>query len=262
MNKTLPPPPPSTPPSISSPSFDQIVKGNVTIKKLSKYRYRITFSKIGKFLQYQVWDKDNVNNINDKRFIFYNSATQWVKSFKEYNTYLNENNKPLFTPTTIMETDNDKKFAFIIQKACFNSCDQVVFTVSTNEISSSSTKLTRLPIGKLHNVRFDIDEDSFRDYQARVIKNKIPDGTQDDLGNGTRLCWRLSQLSDDSFFSDGPLTLYLFSGVISFYTDPYMNIKINDYTKEKFGKESGKMLYYNDYGYWCEVCRQDRHPAN
>jgi hypothetical protein len=38
--------------SQSLPSFDQIVKGNVNIKKLSKYRYRITFSKIGKFLVY------------------------------------------------------------------------------------------------------------------------------------------------------------------------------------------------------------------
>lgn len=90
-----------------------------------------------------------------------------MNSFVEQNTNLKRDNKPLFTPTTIMETDNDKKFAFIIQNAYFNSCDQVVFTVSTNEISSSSTKLTRLPIGKLHNVRFDIDEENYDDWQTR-----------------------------------------------------------------------------------------------
>jgi len=246
-----------------SRSFDQIVKGNVSIKKLSEHRYRITFSKIGKFLMYQVWDKDNVNNINDKRVVGYVSAKNWVNLFIEQNKELTRDNKPLFTPTTIMETDNDKKFAFIIQKAYFNSCDQVVFTVSTNEISSSSTKLTRLPIGKLHNVRFDIDYFYFRDkfesvesIKRRTIEGKIPDDTQEDLG-GTRLCWSLSQLYGENLFS------YFFGGVISFYTDPYMNIKINEYTKKTYGKESGEMLYYNNYTYrsYCEVCRKDRYPA-
>ena len=37
-----------------SRSFDQIVKGNVSIKKLGSHRYRITFSKIDDFLLYQV----------------------------------------------------------------------------------------------------------------------------------------------------------------------------------------------------------------
>ena len=31
--------PPSTPLEVPDPKFDQIVKGNVTIKKLSKYKY-------------------------------------------------------------------------------------------------------------------------------------------------------------------------------------------------------------------------------
>ena len=65
----------------SLPSFDQIVKGNVNIKKLSKYRYRITFSKIGKFLVYQVWDKDDVK-MNAKRQVGYVSAKEWVKFFE------------------------------------------------------------------------------------------------------------------------------------------------------------------------------------
>lgn len=77
--------PPPTTTLQSLPSFDQIVKGNVTIKKLSKYRYRITFCKIGKFLMYQVWDKDNVNSINDKRTVAYVSAKQWVDIFNLTN---------------------------------------------------------------------------------------------------------------------------------------------------------------------------------
>jgi hypothetical protein len=145
------------------PSFDQNVKGNVSIKKLSKYRYRITFSKIGKFIMYQVWDKDNVNNINDKRIVQYVSAKKWVKIFKGYNEKL-EHNKPLYTPTTIMETEDDCVYAFVIHKADLNSHDQVVFTVSTKEISlenNTSKKLIQLPQGKCNNVRFDIDPSGF-----------------------------------------------------------------------------------------------------
>jgi hypothetical protein len=145
---------------ISLSSFDQIVKGNVTIKKISRnYKYKITFRKIGKFLQYQVWDKNNINSRNDKRIVRYNSATQWIYSFIEQNKIL----KPLFTPTTIMEIDNDKKFIFVIQKAYFNSRGYVIFIVSTREIqlqNNSSKKLTQLPIGKCNNVRFDIDSGS------------------------------------------------------------------------------------------------------
>jgi hypothetical protein len=148
-----------------SRGFDQIVKGNVTIKKLSKYMYRITFSKIGKFLMYQVWDKDNVNKINDNRKVGYLSAKDWVKVFKKGNERLEEDNdKPLFTPTTIMETEDDDIYAFVIHKACLNSHGQVVFTVSTKEISigndTSSQKLMpnrQLPCRKLNNARFDID---------------------------------------------------------------------------------------------------------
>ncbi len=142
------------------PSFDQIVKGNVSIKKLSKYRYRITFSKIGKFLMYQVWDKDDVNKMNAKRQVGYVSAKEWVKHFNERNERNNFLDfKFLFTPTTIMETENSN-YAFVIHKVYLNSCDKVVFTVSTEEISlknNISKKLVRLPLGKCNHVRFDID---------------------------------------------------------------------------------------------------------
>ena len=145
-----------------SPDFDQIVKGNVSIKKSksSKDRYTITFSKIGKFLLYQVWDKDSVN-LNKKRKVGYVSAKDWVKAFKKGNERLEEENgKPLFRPTTIMETEDDV-YAFVIHTADINSHGQVVFTVSTKEISpqnNTSKKLVQLPCGKCNNVRFDIDD--------------------------------------------------------------------------------------------------------
>ena len=139
-----------------SPNFDQIVKGNVSIKKLSEQRYRITFSKIDDFLLYQVWDKDSPA-LNKKRKVGYLSAKDWVKIFKKGNEDVD---KPLFAPTTIMETEDDDIYAFVIHKACLNSHGQVVFTVSTKEISpqnNTSKKLVRIPCGKLNNVRFDID---------------------------------------------------------------------------------------------------------
>ena len=159
------------------PSFDQIVKGNVSIKKLSEQRYRITFSKIGKFLIYQVWDKDS-KNLNKNRVVGYLSAKKWVTAYKKINENLDKNGKPLFTPTTIMETEDDYVYAFVIHKAYLNSHDQVVFNVSTKEISlqnNNSKKLTQLPIEKCNNVRFDIDS-GFED-------------NCDDLSNGSNACY-------------------------------------------------------------------------
>jgi hypothetical protein len=139
-------------------SFDQIVKGNVSIKKLSEHRYRITFSEIGKFLVYQVWDKDSVK-LNKKRAVGYVSAKKWVTAFKKSNEELEDRDEPLFTPTTIMETEENDIYAFVIHKAYLNSHGQVVFTVSTKEFSlqnNTSKKLVRLPCGKCINLRFDI----------------------------------------------------------------------------------------------------------
>ena len=123
--------------------------------------YRITFSKIGKFLMYQVWDKDNVAKQNEQRAVFNVSAKKWVNSFIQLNEYLEEINKPLFTPTTIMETEDEVSYACVIHKAYLNSHGRVVFTVSTKEIQLSnncSKKLIQIPCGKFNNVRFDIDD--------------------------------------------------------------------------------------------------------
>ena len=157
----------------SPQSFDQIVKGGVTIKKLSKYMYRITFNKIGKFLVYQIWDKDNVKKKNDKRIVYYVSAKEWVNGFKKVNEGLKKNDKPLFRPTTIMETEDNDRFVFVIHKAYLNSHGRVVFTVSTKQIllenNSSSKKMIRLPSGKCNNARFDIDKFISNNYFSQIV---------------------------------------------------------------------------------------------
>jgi hypothetical protein len=139
------------------------VKGDVCITKLKnkKNMYRITFSKIGKFLVYQVWDKDNLGNQNDKRDVFRLPAKDWINLFIKENKYLKEKGKELFTPTTIMETADEEQYAFVIRKAYFDSNNRVVFTISTKEIqlaNNCSKKLIKIPCGKFYNMRFDIDE--------------------------------------------------------------------------------------------------------
>ena len=108
---------------------------------------------------YQVWDKDNVDNMNDQRGVAYVPAKIWVRAFNQTNAFLDKNSKPLFTPTTIMEIENDN-YVFVIEKAYLNSNDRVVFIVSTKDISlqkNTSKKLIDIPCGKHVNVRFDID---------------------------------------------------------------------------------------------------------
>jgi hypothetical protein len=155
----IPPPPPTRSPL---PEFDQVVKGNVTIKKISKHKYKITFSKIGKFLVYQVWDKDNAGNLNSNRFVNYLSAKNWVRVFNIMNKDLKQKKEPLFTPTTVIEMEDYDNYAFVLNKAYMNKYGHVVFTVSTKEIklesnNTSSKNLIKIPCGKFNNVRFDID---------------------------------------------------------------------------------------------------------
>jgi hypothetical protein len=157
MNQDPPSPPP--PP----PSFDQIVKGDVCITKLKnkKNMYRITFSKIGKFLMYQVWDKDNTLNRNSRRDVFRLPAKTWINAFIQVNKDLKEKGKELFTPTTIMETVDGDQYAFVIRKAYFDSHDRIVFMISTKEIqlaNNCSKKLINIQPGCYNNMRFDIDD--------------------------------------------------------------------------------------------------------
>jgi hypothetical protein len=139
-------------------SFDQIVTGDIHIEKLNKYKYRITFRKISNFLLYQVWNKNN-EIFNNKRAVGYVSPKKWITQFKKYNKYLEKNKKLSFTPTAIMDMENDMR-AFVIRKACLNSLGKIFFIVSTKEISLENNipkKMIELPNGKYYNVRFDID---------------------------------------------------------------------------------------------------------
>ena len=211
-NQDPPPPPP--------PSFDQIVKGDVSIKKLKnkKNMYRITFSKIGKFLVYQVWDKDNTLNRTSRRAVFRESAKKWVNAFIKQNKNLKEKGKELFTPTTIMETGDAEQYAFVIRKAYFDSHDRIVFTISTKEIQLSnncSKKLIQIPLGKFNNMRFDIDELYSYDYEAylRYYVNGFPTGlVNNDAGKGPH-CWEDNQLSFTQLF-DLDTTRYNIGGAI------------------------------------------------
>ena len=204
----------NTPPPLS-PSFDQIVKGDVCITKLKnkKNMYRITFSKIGKFLVYQVWDKDNTLNRNSRRRVLNILAKDWINTFIKLNKYLKENGKELFTPTTIMETTNEEQYAFVIRKIHFDSHDRVVFTISTKEIQLSnnfSKKLIQIPCGKFNKMRFDID-DWFTDffYYSDTV-NAIPKAeTYNGLNPIRKLCWPNCQLDWQQI---GSLSDYFYIG--------------------------------------------------
>ena len=158
---------------------DQILKGDVIIKKLSKYQYKITFSKVygDRFFVYQVFNKDNTNNINDQRFASYIPIKNIENVYKNINYRKTNFNKPLFTPTTIMELPDFRQFAFVISYGYFNSHKRLVFMASTKEINiqnTSSKELTQIPSGKFKHVRFDVDD-----------INPDPD---DDESNGWNWC--------------------------------------------------------------------------
>jgi hypothetical protein len=149
------------PPTPARPSFDQVVKGNIDIKQLSKNKYKITFSKVSKFLLYQVWS-DSSKKLNEHRSVYYQDAKAWIKSINYLNASLKTNKKPLFTPTTVMEIGNHK-YVFVIHKANINCKGHIFFKVSTEEIklsSGNSKKILKLPCGHHDGVRFDIDENN------------------------------------------------------------------------------------------------------
>ena len=140
------------------PEFDQVVQGNVDIKQLSNKKYKITFNKIGNFLEYQVWS-DSSQSLNENRKVFYQNAKLWIKNFNLRNDSLKASDKPLFTPTVVMEIGSNK-YLFVINQAKLNGKGCVVFKVSTKEIKSSDKKILKLPHGHHDGVRFDIDDDS------------------------------------------------------------------------------------------------------
>lgn len=194
--------------------FDQVVKGNIKIIKIKdekitsknlNYNYKIIFRKIGKFLVYQTWDKDDSvkinfpkgehnstrtlrqelkNNpdakdvleltINNDRLVNLEDFKLWITQAFYQNV---SNKKTPFQPTTVMEIEN-KKFVFVITNAEITPSDKVVFYVSTKEIrlqnqnrnqNNNMKSMVKLPRGCFKNVRFDID--SLYDASVNTVKS-------------------------------------------------------------------------------------------
>ena len=154
---SVPPPAPAPAPAPVpvSPKFDQVVQGNVDIKQLSGKKYKITFSEIHKFLEYQIWSNSS-QSLNENRKVFYQNAKLWIKNFNGLNASLKASDKPLFIPTVVMEIGSNN-YLFVLNKAKLNGKGHVVFKVSTKEIKSSDKKILKLPCGHHDRVRFDID---------------------------------------------------------------------------------------------------------
>jgi len=137
-----------------SRSFDFVVKAEkVVIKKQGHHKYKVKLDGIRDFLKYQVWSK---NNINGDRGVSLVSAKDWVQN--NFNSSVN------FAPTAVMDVDNTK-YIFVIENASYNkNKNYTIFDISTNEIIKNkiSKPLVKLPINeKLHNVRFDIDSNTY-----------------------------------------------------------------------------------------------------
>jgi len=151
---------------MSNPKFDQVVEGNIDIKKLSKKKYQITFNKISKFLKYQIWTKNTLND-NDDRSVYYQNAKLWIQNFNA----LNESDTP-FRPTTVMEIGS-KKYLFVLNNTKLNGKGHVVFKVSTEEIELSGKKMLKLPCGHHDSVRFDIDATPLPSSNSIVLGNSL-----------------------------------------------------------------------------------------
>jgi hypothetical protein len=152
--------------------YDQILSGDVTIKKVSSddYTHKITFSKknISKVLLYQIWS-DSSAELNSNRVVKEVKATTWVNLAFPKNTpnpdcFCTQDYNPVicdgiiysnschascagqtncvpftipivpFTPTTVMELDMRNRYVFVIKRALVNKCGQVVFYVSSEDI--------------------------------------------------------------------------------------------------------------------------------
>jgi hypothetical protein len=169
----------STPTSVPDsviPNFDQVLSGDVKIRKIchdSNDDYKITFSKkhISKVLMYQNWSSVS-DFTNKERIVFRIKAKKWVRYFFPHPPPVDP-----FTPTTVMELDhgecpfhknnkNGCKHVFSINNAKVNKRGQVVFYVSSKDIDNSNTNklsetvklLKKIPTGSFHNARFDIDD--------------------------------------------------------------------------------------------------------
>ena len=142
--------------------FDQIIKGEVFIKKENCNNYTITFqSNKYLFLVYQIFSYDSPAE-NKDRSIENVSQKTWVKEFQESN-YSDD-----FTPTTIMQFE-DKMYVFVINNVkIYNG--KMIFYVSSETINNMTNNIKEdLPTGKCF-ARFDIDMK--RTFQTHTIVRK------------------------------------------------------------------------------------------
>ena len=153
---------------------------------------------------YQVFNKDNTDNVNDKRFAAYIPIKNIINMYNMYNANANSrfSNKLVFTPTTIMELPNFSKYAFVINKVSFNSHKRIVLIVSTKEINirntSSSKKLIQIPCGKFKHVRFDVD-----DFNPFAVENDFVYGLWENIKSTCDASTTKSDTYDAINFNDG-----------------------------------------------------------
>jgi len=172
-------PAPTLPPGPPCREYDQVLSGDVTIKKKSNGKHEIKFDSenISDILIYQTWS-DKWPQLNADREVLTLKATKWVK----FNFVNADPNAPVpYQPTCVMELDDgacpfhkgkheECRHVFVIEDAKLKkekNCKKksVVFTVSSNNMTlppNSKHKvklLKKIPHGHFKNVRFDIDDD-------------------------------------------------------------------------------------------------------
>jgi hypothetical protein len=220
-----------------SKSFDQIVQGSIDIKNQSKNKYKITVRTNNQFLRYQVWSSDKTT-VNSSRSVYQQSANDWVNQFNQLNASLKASNKPLFSPTTIMELGNDK-YVFVIHKAQINKNGNMVFSVLTNEINllgGTSKKMIKLPCGQYEGVRFDIDS------SPNASSYSVTLGTSLGLASSWPLCFNTGS---NTTLSNGSTAAFGTSGsywTLWGYSSSPWNINNLSQTNT-----SGYLFIYNNY---------------
>ncbi len=173
--------PTPTPPVKPKREYDQVLRGDVKIKKLnnSNKEYEIKFSKknLSKVLMYQTWSSTSAA-LNGNREVKEVKAKNWVKT-----AFPKSLPAVPFTPTCVMELDDGEcpihhhhkgkhcdhsecRHVFVINDAKVKDDGQVVFRVSSKDIDPNNTnkvikKLKKIPTGEFHNARFDIDCDTY-----------------------------------------------------------------------------------------------------
>lgn len=138
-------------------SIDQdfFTKQDVKISLLweDKTIYRVKFLSSNPILFYQVWNKTGKNN--DKRYADELFLNDFVQLFLNYNL----KNKIKFSPTTVIEIDNDLHVLEMTDVKLDKKGKTIAyFKKNSVEIRNKLQPIdSKLPLGTLKNVRFDID---------------------------------------------------------------------------------------------------------